>query len=158
MASAYAKGEFFKMISANIRRELNPDDFEIGDPVPRPFGLNTEISIQPYVDSHWYTNRVMRYSRGDLAGPYMSIVQRNGAATMYDLLDQINVDPLFQINQRPHPDKDLVSVPGIITPDDVYDVELPVQAGRAYISVPLVVKPQSLFLVGALHVRILKDN
>ena len=103
MPSAQAKSEFFKMISANIRRELDPDDFELGTPVARPVGLNTEISIVPYHSSHWYTNRVMRYNRADLAGPYMVIVQRNAANTLYDLLDQINVDPIFQINQRPHP-------------------------------------------------------
>lgn len=158
MPSAQAKSEFFKMISANIRRELDPDDFELGVPVARPIGLNTEISIVPYHSSHWYTNRVMRYNRADLAGPYMVIVQRNAANTLYDLLDQINFDPIFQINQRPHPEKDLVSVAGVITQDDVYNVELPAQAGRAYITVPMVAKPESLFLLGSLHVRILKDN
>lgn len=158
MTSPQGKIEFFKMISANIRRELNPDDFELGEPEAMPTGLNTKISIRPYHSSHFYTNRSLRYQRADLAGPYMVIVQRGTATELYHLLDQINADPIFQINQRLGPDKDLVSVPGVITPDDVYNVELPSQGPRPYIDIPMRAKPTSLFLIGALHVRILRNQ
>lgn len=155
--SPYTKGEFFKMISANIRQELNPDDFELGEPVPRPLGLNTEITIKPYNSSKLYFNKTMKYNRGDLAGPFMAVVEKGDATDLYGLLDKINEDPVFQINQRVRPDKDLKSVNGIITQEDVFNVELPSHAGRAYIEIPMRAKPQSLFLVGAMFIRILRN-
>ena len=158
MVSPQGKIEFFKMISANIRKDLNPDDYELGEPEAMPTGLNTKIVIRPYHSSKLYTNRVLRYQRGDLAGPYMTIVQRGSATQLYHLLDQINADPIFQINQRANPNKDIVSVPGIITPDDVFNVELPSQGARPYLDIPMRAKPTSLFLIGALHVRILRNQ
>ena len=157
MSTYDSKAEFFKMISANIRKDLDPNDFELGDPEPLPFGLNTQIRIRPYHASHWYTNRVMRYNRGDLGGQYMVTVYRHDALSLIDLLDQINEEPLFHLNQRLHPQKDLVSIPGVITPGDIVDVELPSQDGRLEIKIPMLANPKSLFLVGALQVRILRD-
>lgn len=158
MYSAYTKGEFFKMLSGTIRQELNPDDFELGVPVQRTTGpKNTDISIRPLLDSHFYFARVLQYDRADLSGPYMVSVARGSATDLHSLLDKINEEPLFEINQRPSPNRDLRSVPGVITEEDVFNVELPDQAGRPFIQIAMKAKPESLFVTGALFVRILKD-
>lgn len=158
MYSEYTKGVFFKMLSGLIRRELNPDDFELGTPVVRSTGpKNTDIEIRPVLDSHFYFHRVMQYDRADLSGPYLVTVQRNGATDLYSLLDQINEEPLFEVNQRPAPNRDLKSIAGVITQEDVFNVELPDHAGRPSIQIAMKAKPESLFVTGALFVRILKD-
>lgn len=158
MHTAYTKGEFFKMLSGSIRRELNPDDFELGPPIPRTVGpKNTDIAIRPLIDSHFYFARVMQYDRADLSGPYLATVTRNNAIDLYGLLDQINAEPIFEINQRSSPNRDIKSVAGMITQEDVFNVELPDHAGRPFIQIAMKAKPDSLFVTGALFVRILKD-
>ena len=157
MISISAQERFFQMVSAKLRKKLTFTDYWLGKPIPKDYGPNTEIEIKPTVESHLYFNRILRYNRGELDDIFKISVHRGIATDLYGLLDQINDEPIFQINIRKTIDRDYTAVLGIVTIDDVYNVELPSFGDRKFIDIPMRAKPESLFLTGTMLIRVMKN-
>lgn len=155
---ALAKQKFFDMVSAKLKAELNYKDYSLSEPRALEYGPNTEIDIKPLLESHLYFNRTMRYQRGILDGIFRITVNKNDSTDLYGLLDQINDEPIFQLNIRRTIDRDYKAIDGIITNDDVYNVDLPEFGHRKYIDILMRAKPESLFLTGAMLIRVMNNQ
>lgn len=153
-----AKQRFFDMVSARLKAELVHTNYTLGTPRALEYGPNTEIDIKPLLESHLYFNRVMRYQRGILDGIFRITVNKNDSADLYGLLDQINDEPIFQLNIRRTIDRDYNAIDGIVSIDDVYNVELPAFGYRKYVDIPMRAKPESLFLTGAMLIRVMNNQ
>jgi hypothetical protein len=149
--------EFFKMLSAFVDEDISSSDYSLGIPYDGDVKLNTKIDVKPLLSSHTYFNKPVSYNRLDLTDVKVLVVSKGTNKTIHDLLDQINVEPLFIVTQKPDRRADYVSVDGFITSADVFNGDIPAMGAKKYIEIPLVAQPQSLFIKGRLILRILNQ-
>lgn len=146
------------MLSAFVDEDISQNDYELGLPYDGDVKLNTKIMVRPLLSSSVYFNKPVAYNRLNLDDVKVLVVNRQSHKTIHDLLEQINSEPLFMITQKPDRRSGYVSVQGFITPEDIFNAELPKMGAKKYIEIPLRANPQSLFIKGSLVLRILNNS
>ena len=150
--AGYGLQTMFDIADSFSTNPLVREDLVFSLPSQRPGILNTKITLSAKKSGSAYGVTPFVYTRTRLELITNIEVVRGISNTLYDLLPVINERVLFQITKKVL--GVITSVQGLLSVDDIQNATLPDFNGQSFVTVPLVAKPESFFVINSTTIRV----